>query len=124
MNVTRGNMHNELKTKWVNIERKENEKMKTEKILDYLLNEKKQTQKTAQINIEKLNRHTDIMEELCQWIDTRAFSENAINIDGYTAEILVQTTYLTPLGAYNYLIYLREKPEEAIKALQAGLPRK
>ena len=31
---------------------------------------------------------------------------------------------LNSLGAYNYLIYLRENPNEALASLKAGLPIK
>lgn len=45
-------------------------------------------------------------------------------VKGYSAEQLYKTTSLTPLGAYNYLVYLRKKPEEALTNLQKGLPRR
>ena len=37
---------------------------------------------------------------------------------------LVEDFSLSPLGAYNYLIYLRENPQNALADLKAGLPRK
>jgi hypothetical protein len=98
--------------------------MSTEKVRNYLLGEAKQTPKNAELNIEKLSRHPDILDEFCRWIDARAFPKDAIRAEGHTAESLEQTTCLSVLGAYNYLIYLREKPEDAIKNLKAGLPRK
>ena len=50
--------------------------------------------------------------------------ENIIKCEGYSAEELCNTTILKPLGAYNYLIYLRDNPEEALANLKAGLPIK
>ena len=46
------------------------------------------------------------------------------NIEGYSAEKIYNETKLTPLGAYNYLIYLRDNPDEALANLKAGLPTK
>ena len=43
---------------------------------------------------------------------------------GYYASKLVEDFPLSPLGAYNYLIYLREDPQNAIADLKAGLPIK
>lgn len=45
-------------------------------------------------------------------------------VKGYSAEQLYKTSYLEVLGAFNYLIYLKRKPNEALAALKAGLPRK
>ena len=54
----------------------------------------------------------------------QACRKHTISIEGYTAERLVTSTYLRPVGAYSYLIYLREKPKEALEDLKRGLPRK
>lgn len=43
---------------------------------------------------------------------------------GYTAEFLSKEYNLSPLGAYNYLVYLIEDPERALADLKAGLPTK
>ena len=39
-------------------------------------------------------------------------------------EFLSKEYYLSPLGAYNYLVYLIEDPERALADLKAGLPTK
>ena len=41
---------------------------------------------------------------------------------GYTAEELFNNTKLNVIGAYNYLIYLCENPDEALDYLAKGLP--
>ena len=46
------------------------------------------------------------------------------NLCGYTAETLHRDYNLSPLGAYNYLVYLKEDPNNALTDLKAGLPRK
>ena len=48
----------------------------------------------------------------------------AYKVQGYSAEQLYNTTYLEVLGAFNYLVYLKRKPKEALADLKAGLPRK
>ena len=48
----------------------------------------------------------------------------AYKVQGYSAQQLFETTYLDVLGGFNYLIYLKRKPKEALADLKAGLPRK
>ena len=43
---------------------------------------------------------------------------------GWTAKRIAKETVLTDLGAFNYMIYLKQQPEEAIRNLEKGLPRK
>ena len=50
--------------------------------------------------------------------------EDGIIEHGYYASKLVEEFPLSQLGAYNYLIYLREDPEHALANLKAGLPKK
>ncbi len=49
--------------------------------------------------------------------------EDAYTVEGYTAQDLFETTYLTEIGAYNYLVYLKEHPKEGLEALAKGLPK-
>ena len=48
----------------------------------------------------------------------------AENYSGYTAKRLKQETGLTELGAFNYMVYLKRKPEEALANLKKRLPRR
>jgi histone deacetylase complex regulatory component SIN3 len=94
-------------------------------VLRYLREDEKMTDKIALRVLGKLERHPDILQEFGQWIGSKEFPRGAaISIEGSTAERLVKSTYLRPVGAYNYLIYLREKPKEALEDLKRGLPRK
>ena len=94
-------------------------------VLKYLQENEKMTDKVAFQILGKLERHPDILEEFGQWIGSKEFpGEGPISVEGYTAERLVKSTYLRPVGAYAYLIYLREKPSEALDDLKRGLPRK
>lgn len=78
--------------------------------------------KRIEKGIEKLNRHQDIKMELYRTLMKEEFPKNrAISVEGYTAQQLKETTKLTVLGAYNYLIYLREDPKTALDNLRKGL---
>lgn len=48
----------------------------------------------------------------------------AMEFSGCTVKRLQQETSLTELGAFNYMIYLYNKPEEALANLKKGLPRR
>lgn len=74
-----------------------------------------------------LEKYPDIYEEFLSGIKKKKFefpSNRAITVEGYTAEYLYTNFPLSELGAYNYLIYLRETPQEALDDLKKGLPRK
>lgn len=82
------------------------------------------TNKVADGILEKLNRNSDLKAEFHQWLKTRDFPENGIEVEGINAKALSETTHLSPIGVYTFLIYLREKPEEALVKLKKGLPTK
>lgn len=94
-------------------------------IVDYLKYEVKLSDKRIIVNLDKLNRNEDIKWELYETIMYEAFPVNsAITIEGYSAQYLYKETHLSLIGAYNYLIYLREEPTSALTDLKAGLRRK
>lgn len=51
-------------------------------------------------------------------------AKNCCKIRGYSAQDIYEKTYLTEIGAYNYLIYLEKNPEQALENLRKGLSRK
>lgn len=94
-------------------------------IRDYLLTFDKYNEDRIMEIIEKLKKYGDIFFEFYDFVLYENFpTEDGIEVEGYTAEKLYNTTMLNPLGAYNYLIYLRDNPEEALVYLKAGLPVK
>lgn len=96
-----------------------------EQIFEYLIAQDDITPKIAASICDKMEKHTDIMTEFSEFIKTGEFpTEGAISVGGYTAKLLAETTYLKPVGAYNYLIFLRNRPTEALAQLKKGLPRK
>ena len=97
-----------------------------EKALKYFIETLGLSEKRATLSYEKLARHQDILEEFMFWLETCEFprDENAVHVAGYNARMLFDTTYLKEIGAYNYLVYLRENPAEALDNLNKGLPRR
>lgn len=112
--------------KWYaeNYRAKSKEVIRREQIKDYLLSKIGLSEKRADMAILKLARHKDIYLEFADYVNTGIFPNNGLSIAGYTAEKLNNNYPLSPLGAYNYLIYLREMPEKALSDLKAGLPAK
>lgn len=94
-------------------------------IIEYILHRMKLSQTRAEKAYEKIAKHADICKEFYQYImNDEAFTPNPIKVEGFTVQYLVDNYPLSVLGAYNYLIYLREMPEEALADLKAGLPIK
>lgn len=74
--------------------------------------------------IEKLEKHGDIYFEFYDFVLYEEFADDCVCVEGFTAEQLTNNYPLSPLGAFNYLIYLREMPEKALADLKAGLPNR
>ena len=83
--------------------------------------------KRAQKMAEQLSRHPEVFEEFLNCMRIGKFCKKdrtKVEVDGYTAEKLNAEYNLSPLGAYNYLVYLIEDPHNAISNLKKGLPKK
>ncbi|MDD8048376.1 MAG: hypothetical protein PHH04_02115 [Thomasclavelia sp.] len=65
----------------------------------------------------------DVEEEFVKYIQ-EGWSDNPIHEQGYNAKTLNEKFPLSVLGAFNYLIYLRDNPKEALDNLNKGLPRR
>ena len=125
-NMDSDEMYNSIKAldKWYaeNYRNKSEAVLRREQIRNYLLSDGGLSERRADMTISKLARHKDIYLEFSEYVAKKAFPEEGISVAGYTAEVLNQNYPLSPLGAYNYLIYLREMPEKALADLKAGLP--
>lgn len=81
--------------------------------------------KIASSMLDKMILHEDIFEEFFNYARVGKFCKNnktQTQVCGYTAEMLYRDYNLSPLGAYNYLVYLTEDSVNALADLQAGLP--
>ena len=95
-------------------------------LIDKLKREYQMTDKRAMLTLHKLRSHKDMYKEFLRVFAEGFFpnDDDAVNVEGFTAERLTRDYPLNAVGAYNYLIYLRENPEKALSDLRAGLPRK
>lgn len=83
-------------------------------------------QRRAVQSLDKLATHEDIYDEFVKVIYSgkKAAADHQVSVEGFTAGALSERYPLSVLGAYNYLIYLRERPKEALADLKKGLRRK
>lgn len=85
------------------------------------------SEKQSRRMVAQIAKHREIFEEFFNYIRVSKLCKkdgSQVSIGGYTAEKLMNENNLTTLGAYNYLVYLLEEPEEALKDLKNGLPKK
>lgn len=83
------------------------------------LNEYRATQE-----YQEIHKFSDIEEEFVFYIENGWKEETKLlKVEGYHAKQLFENYSLSILGAYNYLVYLREDPVHAIDFLNKGLPR-
>lgn len=83
------------------------------------------SEKRANTMVNQMAKHTDVFEEFFNYARVGKFckkDKSQTQVHGYTAEFLNKEYNLSPLGAYNYLVYLIEDPERALADLKAGLP--
>lgn len=79
----------------------------------------------AENALKKLSIHLDILSEFYFYVKNQRFKEfDPITVKKISAKQLIESMHLSPLDAYNYLIYLRVSPEKALEDLKNGLPRK
>lgn len=83
--------------------------------------------KRARSILNQMILYDDIFEEFFNYARAEKFCKNdntQTQVCGYTAETLHRDYNLSPLGAYNYLVYLKENHDNALINLEAGLSRK
>ena len=97
-----------------------------EKIVNYLVNVRKQKQQVAFKIAAPFKKHDDIRAELEKWIEKQEYPEdNPLTIEGYTAEKISKLApFMDGVGVYNFMITLRERPDNAKRIIAAGFPRK
>ena len=97
-----------------------------EKIKDYLVNERKQKPEVAAKIASPFEKHDDIRAELEKWIEAREFpQDNPLTVEGYTAEMISRLApFMDGVGVYNFLVTLRERPDNGKRIIAEGFPRK
>jgi len=97
-----------------------------EKIINYLINTRKQKPEVAAKIASPLEKHKDISTELENWITSQEFPQNnPLLIEGYTAQSISKLApFMDGVGVYNFMVTLRERPENAKRIIEEGFPRK
>ena len=97
-----------------------------EKIIDYLINARGQKPEVAAKVSLPLEKHEDIRAELETWIEKQEYpKDNPLTIEGYTAETISKLApFMDGVGAYNFLVTLRERPDNGKRIIAEGFPRK
>ena len=96
------------------------------KIINYLVNERKQKPEVASKIASPFEKHSDIRAELEKWLEQLKYSQdNPLTIEGYTAEAISKLApFMDGVGVYNFMVTLRERPDNAKKIIAEGFPRK
>lgn len=91
-------------------------------IINYLKFNYSMSYERAKKSYDKLYNHLDLLKEFYHYVNSEEFPIlYPKTAELITAKQLYETKRLSVLGAYNYVIYLREKPVEALKDLNGGL---
>ena len=97
-----------------------------ETIVNYLVNERNQKPQVAEKIAAPFEKHNDIRAELEKWIEQKEYpQDNSITIEGYTAEMISKLApFMDGVGVYNFMVTLRERPENGKRIIAEGFPRK
>jgi len=97
-----------------------------EKNKNYLVNNCNQKPEVAEKIIAPLEKHDDIKAELERWIDEQKYpQDNLLTIEGYTAEMISKLApFMDGVGVFNFMVTLRERPENAKRIIADGFTRK
>ena len=96
-------------------------------LLRYIQQKYGYSDKRACSMLNQMILYDDIFEEFFNYARAGKFCKNdntQTQVCGYTAETLHRDYNLSPLGAYNYLVYLKENPDNALINLKSELQRK
>ena len=94
-----------------------------EKVCEFLKKEYSLSSKQTEDAFNYLKQDMRVLFEFKYFAANREFppARVAHKVQGYSAEQIYKTTHLDVLGAFNYLIYLKRNPKEALENLQKGL---
>jgi hypothetical protein len=97
-----------------------------ENIVNYLINARNQKPEVAAKVSLSFEKHNDIRTELERWIERQAYPhDNPLTIEGYTAEAISKLApFMDGVGVYNFMVTLRERPDNAKRIIAEGFPRR
>jgi len=97
-----------------------------DKIINYLISAGKQKPEVAAKIAVSFEGHDDIRIELENWIDQQKYPQNnPLTIEGYTAETISKlAAFMDGVGVYNFMVTLRERPDNGKRIIAEGFRRK
>ena len=97
-----------------------------EKIVNYLVEERNQKPAVAAKIASSFEKHDDIRSELENWITTKEYAQdNPLTIEGYSADMISKLApFMDGVGVYNFMVTLRERPDNGKRIIAEGFPRK
>lgn len=98
-----------------------------EKIMEYLVQEKHCEPKVvAPMMLAKVSKYAGIRREFEEWLEKRTYrKEDAFEVNGWTAErVAREAPDLDGIGAFNFLVTLRDEPEVAEEIIESGFVTK
>jgi hypothetical protein len=97
-----------------------------EKIINYLVDARHQKPQVAVKIAASFERHDDIRAELEEWIARQEYvQDNPLTVEGYTAEMISRLApFMDGVGVYNFMVTLRERPDNGKRIIAEGFPRK
>ena len=97
-----------------------------EKVINYLVNVRNQKQEVAVKIASPFGRHDDICTELEKWLERKEYAQdNPLTIEGYTAEMISKLApFMDGVGVYNFMVTLRERPENGKRIIAERFKRK
>ena len=97
-----------------------------ETIINYLIAERNQKSAVAAKIALPFEKHDDIRAELEKWIEKREYpQDNPLIVEGYTAEAISKlASFMDGVGVYNFLVTLRERPDNGKRIIAEGFKRK
>ena len=95
-------------------------------IVNYLVNVRKQKYEVAVKIASPFEKHDDICAELEKWIEQQEYTQNnPLSVEGYTAENISKLApFMDGVGVYNFLVTLRERPNNGKRIISEGFKRK
>lgn len=95
-------------------------------IIKYIKSEYGYSDTKARKTLSYLLQVKAIAFELLHFIENGSFVSDryASVFSGYTVKRISTETNLTVLGAFNYMVFLKQNPREALSNLEKGLPRR
>lgn len=95
--------------------------MYKKEIEEYLTKDPDSSLVVREMLLAKVTKYDDIAEGFAAWIKTQDYSAAKVEVGEYTAEKIHELApQLEGIGVFNFLVTLRDNPEEAKKNIESG----